>query len=73
MMKIKVQVKPNSKIEEVKKLNDDTYIVRVNTPPIDGKANKRVLELLGEHFQVPKTSIRLVSGDKSRIKVFELP
>lgn len=46
MMKIRVLVKTKSKAEGIEKNNDDSNTVRVNVPPIDGKANKRVIELV---------------------------
>ncbi len=71
-MRIEVQVKTRSKKEAVEKLSQNTFVVRVNTPPIDGKANKRVVELLANDLGVPKTSIVLVRGHKSKLKVFEV-
>lgn len=71
-MKVTVTVKPNSKKEGVEPQADGSLIVRVNTPPIDGKANKRVVELLCEHFQKPKSLIELVSGHKGKKKIFQI-
>lgn len=71
-MRIEVQVKTRSKKEAVEKLSSTSFVVRVNTPPIDGKANKRVVELLANDLGVPKTSIVLVRGHKSKLKVFEV-
>lgn len=71
-MKITVMVKPNSRKEAVEPQADGTYIVRVNAPPIEGRANERVVELLSEHFSRPKSSIRLVSGAQGKRKVFAL-
>ncbi len=69
-MKITVQVKPNSKKEAVERLADGTYVVRVNAPPVEGKANERVIELLAQHLGVPKTRIELVSGHHAKRKRF---
>lgn len=71
-MKISVRVKTKSKVEGVEKNPDDSYTVRVNVPPVDGKANKRIIELLSKHFKVPKTNISIVSGSKSKIKMVEI-
>lgn len=71
-MKIVVQVKPNSKKESVEQLPDGTYVVRVNCPPVDGKANERTQEILADFFKRPKTSVTLISGAKSKRKVFSL-
>lgn len=71
-MKITVAVKPNSKKEKVVQLDDGSYVVRVNKPPVEGKANERVIELLAEHFRQPKSLIALVSGGKSKKKIFSI-
>ncbi len=71
-MKITVLVKPNSKKEGVFEQDDGSFVVRVNTPPVDGKANKKVIDLLAKHFKVPKTSIELLLGSKSKKKIFNL-
>jgi uncharacterized protein (TIGR00251 family) len=71
-VKIAVQVKPNSKKESVEQLPDGTYVVRVNVPPIEGRANERTQELLAEFFKKSKTSIQLISGHRSKKKIFSL-
>jgi uncharacterized protein (TIGR00251 family) len=70
-MKIQVKVKPNSRTEEVSQGND-SFIVRVKEAPREGKANQSVVELLAEHFGVPKSRVRIVSGFGSRSKVIEV-
>jgi uncharacterized protein YggU (UPF0235/DUF167 family) len=71
-MKIQVKVKTRSKIEKVKLISEGLYVVSVNTPPIEGRANERVLELLAEHFDVAKSKVSLLKGQKSKIKLFEV-
>lgn len=71
-MKVSVSVKPNSRKEMVEVQGDGSLIVRVNAPPVDGKANERVVELLAKHYNVPKSRIELVSGAASKKKVFEI-
>lgn len=71
-MKISVFVKPRSKTEAVEEQPDGIFIVRVNALPTDGKANKRTIELLAKHFNIPKSDIQLSSGGKSKHKVFEI-
>lgn len=71
-MELKVQVKLQSKKEGVEEIGENFFVVRVNEKPIEGKANKRVIELLSEHLDVPKSSIELYKGQKSKIKVFRI-
>ena len=71
-MKIRVEVKPNSRMPAVEAV-EDHLIVRVKEPPKEGKANEAVLRAIAEHFGVPKRDVRLVSGEAARHKVIEVP
>ena len=70
-MKIQVKVKPNSKTEELSQ-KGDSFIVKVKEPPKEGKANQAVIKLLAEHFGVPQSQVRILSGFRSRNKVIEV-
>jgi uncharacterized protein len=70
-MKYNIKVMPHSMREEVSK-QGDTYIVRVKAAAQDGKANEAVMELLGKHFKVPKSSIVIVTGKTSHNKIIEI-
>jgi len=72
MTLIRVKAKPNSKKEGIKKLGENFYEVRVSAPPEKGKANERIIELLAEFFKVPKKKIKLIKGEKSKEKLFEI-
>jgi len=67
-MKIQVKVKPGSKTEEVSQ-EGDSFIVKVKEPPKEGKANQAVIKLLAEHFGVPQSQVRILSGLRSRTKI----
>ena len=71
-MNIKVQVKPQAKKESVTVEADGTYTVRVHAPPFDGQANSRVQQLLALFFKIPKSSVTLLKGKKSKIKTFHI-
>ncbi len=70
-MKFKVTVKPNARKNEVVKSEDGGLIVRVAVPPIEGRANEMVIELLADHFKTSKRSISILSGFKSKFKIVE--
>ena len=70
-MKIQVKVKPKSKTEEVSREND-SFIVKVKELPKEGKANQAVVKLLAEHFGVPQSRVRILSGFRSKNKVVEV-
>jgi len=70
-MKIQVKVKPNSRTEEVSQ-EGDSFIVKVKEPPKEGRANQAVIKLLAEHFGVPQSQVRILSGFRSKNKVIEV-
>ena len=57
-MKILVKVKPSSKIEQLVR-EGDSFIVKVKEPAKEGRANRAVMKLLAEHFNVPKSQVRI--------------
>lgn len=71
-MKISVTVKPSSKKESLTKIAANEYVIKVNAPPIDGRANQRVIELLSEALNKPKSAFNLTHGHKGKKKVFEV-
>lgn len=70
-MKIQVKVKPSSRTEEVSQ-EGESFIVKVKEPPREGKANQAVIKLLAEHFGVPQSQVRILSGFRSKNKVIEI-
>jgi len=46
--------------------------IAVQAPPVDGRANEALVAFLAETFGIPKRSVKLVSGELARSKVFLL-
>jgi len=43
-------------------------VVRLAAPPVDGAANQALLDWLSRQLNVPKHAVRLVSGERARLK-----
>ncbi len=71
-MKIQIICHPNSKKPRVEKDIFDNLHVFVAAPPLEGRANQAVREALAAHFHTRKSSVFLVSGEKSKNKIFEI-
>ena len=71
-MKIFVKAKQLAKEERVEKIDETHFIVAVQEPPKDGKANRAIQKALAEHFGVAPSDVRLVSGFAAREKLFEI-
>ncbi len=70
-MKIQIKVKPSSKTEELSQ-EGDSFIIKVKEPPKEGKANQAAIRLLAEHFGVPQSQVRILSGFRSRNKTVQV-
>jgi uncharacterized protein YggU (UPF0235/DUF167 family) len=71
-MKISAIVHPNSKKPRIEKDLLGAIHIYVSEPPLEGKANKAVINVLAKHFSKPKSCIQLTTGKKSKIKIFEI-
>jgi uncharacterized protein (TIGR00251 family) len=71
-MIIKVKVHPNSKERKIQKNDDGWFQVYINQKPIKGEANKELLMFLSEYFGIKTNQIFLISGIRSREKIFEV-
>lgn len=71
MTLLNIRAYPGSPRNEVSE-RDGVLIVRVNAPPVEGRANKAVCKLLAKHFGVPPSSVEIVRGHSGRDKVVRL-
>lgn len=71
-MRVNVIVHPNSKKPRVESDIVGQINVYVATPPLEGRANTSTIEALASHFNVKKNAIKLITGQKSRLKLFDI-
>ncbi len=65
---IMVKLSPRSSRNQIIGKEGDYYKIKVTTPPVGGKANKSLINLLSKKLGVPKGSIEIISGKGSRLK-----
>lgn len=68
MTKIIIKVVPYAKSVCVEEILGGLK-VHLTAKPIDGEANKQLLEVLSDYLKVPKTSIEITSGQNGRTKL----
>ncbi len=71
-MILKVKVKPNSKNVSVERIEDGYIKVCLKSPPIDGKANDELVDVLSDFLDVPKSSIFIKAGKTSKEKLIQI-
>jgi len=72
MGKVFVKVKPGSKRESVRQIDETHFEISVNEPPADGRANRAAVKALAAYLKIPASCVALKSGQSSRTKVFEI-
>ena len=65
---IDVRVIPRAGKAGIAGTRNGALLVRLNAPPVDGAANAELLEVLSDALGVPRRSITLESGERSRSK-----
>ncbi|NLA74401.1 MAG: YggU family protein [Deltaproteobacteria bacterium] len=65
---IDARIIPKSSRNEITALEQGIVKIRVTAPPVDGLANRAVIELISKKFKIPKKNIEIISGDKSKNK-----
>lgn len=71
-MRISVRAVPKASHNEVIRLGENDYRVRIAAVPEKGKANEKLIEILAEHFDVPKSLVVIVGGKSARIKLVDI-
>ena len=69
---LSVKILPNSSKNEIIKNDDGSIKVKLTAQPIEGKANKVLLEFLSKQFKIPKTSMEIVKGQTSKDKTISI-
>lgn len=70
--KLKIRVIPNATKTGFTGFREDELVLRLNAPAVEGKANKAAADFLAQYFGVPRSAVSIVSGEKSRHKIFQI-
>ncbi|MFN0117644.1 MAG: DUF167 domain-containing protein [Elusimicrobiota bacterium] len=71
-MVIRVRVIANAKHSEVMGRLGSVVRVRIAAPAIDGKANEELIQFLAEFFEVRKSSVSILKGEKGKEKIIQV-
>jgi len=71
-MRIYIKVSPKSSKKEIVKISEGEYKVKLTAPPVEGKANAMLVEMLAEYFDVAKSQVSIVGGRSAKIKIIDI-
>ena len=69
---IRVRVKPNARESALEQEPAGTWLARLKAPPVDGKANAELIELVARRFGCPRSAVSIKSGAGSRTKLVKI-
>ncbi len=65
---LQVRVTPRSSRNRVDGPREGALKIRLNAPPVEGKANEALIEFLAESLDLPRRAFTLLAGEQSRTK-----
>jgi uncharacterized protein (TIGR00251 family) len=67
-----VRLQPQASHDEVVGELQGALKIRVQAPAVDGRANEGLIDFLAQLLNLPKSAVRILSGERSRIKRVEM-
>jgi uncharacterized protein len=65
---LRIHVQPRASKNELAGIHQGSLKVRLTAPPVEGEANRECIKFIAKLLGVPKSSVELVQGQKSRHK-----
>jgi uncharacterized protein len=72
-IRLEIKAVPGASKTELAGVKDGRLRIRLAAAPEDGKANAELLNFLSKTLDCPKRDLRLLCGEKSRLKAIALP
>jgi uncharacterized protein (TIGR00251 family) len=73
IIRLEIKAVPGASKTEFAGIKDGRLRIRLAAAPEDGKANAELLNFLSKTFGCPKRDLRILAGEKSRLKSVALP
>jgi len=63
-----LHIQPGAKRTEVAGVHGEALKIRLNAPPVEGKANEALIAYLARQLDIPRARVLLEAGQTSRAK-----
>lgn len=67
-----IHVQPRASKNEIVGVHGDALKVRLTSPPVEGAANSLLVKFIAKSLGIPRSSVKIVSGEKSRHKMLRI-
>ena len=69
---LEIRLQPRGDRDQVMGERDGAVLIRISTPPVDGKANAALIAFVAKTIGVPKSAVTIIRGETSRNKVIRV-
>ena len=69
---ITVRAKPRSSVSALEPEKPGTWVARLRSSPVDGKANTELIALVAKHFGCARSCVSVISGATARLKLVRI-
>ena len=69
---IQVKVTPRARESSLAQAADGTWVAKLKSPPVDGKANAELIALVAEQFGCSKSAVSVKAGASGRRKLVKI-
>ena len=67
-----MRVKPNARASSLDPAADGSWVARLKSPPVDGKANAELIALVAARFGCRRADVVIASGAGGRMKLVKV-
>ncbi len=67
-----IKVKPNARASSLVQDTEGRWRAQLKSPPVEGRANQELIELVADHFKCRKASVSIKAGAGGRTKLVKI-
>ena len=68
----RVRVQPGASKNEIVGVQQDALKIRISAPPVEGKANRALVQFLAEQLTVKRSQVEILNGHATRRKTIHI-
>lgn len=65
-------VQPRASGTRISGIYQNCIKISLSSPPVDGKANAELCKFISKKLSIPKSSVKIISGETSRKKIIRI-
>ena len=69
---IQIKVTARARESSLTQLPDGTWVAKLQSPPVDGKANAELVALVAKQFGCSKSAVSIKAGASGRVKLVKI-